>query len=134
MKATLDFGSERQPQELLVDTGSSWTWTYADNCMADSIHPACRKTKKAFHAVESETFQATGDVKFIQYGKGSVRGDIVKDTISMGFDAAGDEVKADDFHFFIDYMKNGNTKSQGILGLSPHDDSSGPLLVEQMYQ
>ena len=52
----------------------------------------------------------------------------------MGFDEAGDEIKADDFSFFVDYMNSGNTKDQGILGLSPHDDSAGPLLVETMYK
>ena len=86
-----------------MDTGSSWTWTFADNCSADSNQWSCRFTKSFFHVVDSETFQATNDVKFIQYGKGSIRGDIVTDTISMGFDENDNEIKADDFPFLLDY-------------------------------
>ena len=63
-----------------------------------------------------------------------MRGDIVEDTISMGYDSAGDEIKADEFPFLLNYVQNGNSFGQGILGLSPHDDSSGPLLVEHMYK
>ena len=86
-----------------MDTGSSWTWTLADNCSADSNLLRCIYTKRFFHPVDSETFKATGDVKFIQYGKGSIRGDIVQDTISMGTDMNGNEIKADEFPFLLDY-------------------------------
>ena len=84
--------------------------------------------------IDSETFEATGGIKYIKYGKGSVRGDIVEDTISMGFDSAGDEIKADEFPFLLNYVSRYDGLNQGILGLSPHDDSSGPLLVEHMYK
>ena len=149
MKTTINFGSERQHQELLVDTGSSWTWAYADRCSADEADLAeCKATKNLFHPVDSDTFHSTGETKYIKYGRGQVTGEIVKDTLSMdlgGVVSESDiksEIKVDDFPFFIRYTDNpGHVISQdnigptaGILGMSPHDDSSGPLLVEHLYQ
>lgn len=52
----------------------------------------------------------------------------------MGFDDAGEEIKADEMPFLIDYMTRWNSMDLGILGLSPHDDSSGPLLVEHLWK
>jgi len=62
---TVNFGKQRQPIELLVDTGSSWTWTYSDDCSADSTSAICQTTKGDFHHVDSETFTRTDKTKFI---------------------------------------------------------------------
>ena len=104
MSTTLNFGSERQPQEVLVDTGSSWLWTYGDNCPADSSRDICSHSKNVFHPMESKTFETTGQTKYIKYGKGSVKGDIVMDTVSIGTSEDGDELKADAFSFMVKYI------------------------------
>ena len=84
MEAVFNFGAQRQPQRLLVDTGSSWTWTLADNCPVDSKIASCLETKKVFHPRGSESFQALGEKKYIKYGRGEIEGDRVLDTIALG--------------------------------------------------
>lgn len=56
MSVIVNLGSERQPQELHIDTGSSWTWTYADNCPAYSSLTSCANTRNVFHPIDSDTF------------------------------------------------------------------------------
>ena len=47
-----------------------------------------------------------------------------------------DEIKVDNFPFLLDYSETSHfrhTKINGILGLAPHDESAGPLLVDHLY-
>ena len=108
MEAIVNFGAQRQPQRLLVDTGSSWTWTMADNCSNDSKLAKCRETTEVFHPRESESFQALGEKKYIKYGKGEIEGDRVKDTVAMGPAESPDEIKADEFPFLLVYQSARN--------------------------
>ena len=142
MTAMLQFGSERQPQEVLVDTGSSWLWTYGDHCPEDSPLLSCQKTKTTFHPMESHSFEPTGKTKYIKYGKGSVEGDIVHDTVSIGDtmnqDSTTKELKADDFPFLVKYVGENFQATSipanfGILGMAPVDDGAGPSLIQYMY-
>lgn len=46
------------------------------------------------------------------------------------------EVKANDFTFFVQYETEtdlDNLNMEGMLGLAPRDESSGPLFVEDLY-
>jgi hypothetical protein len=52
----IDYGSERQPLEIIVDTGSSWLWAYADDC--DPNTETCPQ-KNIFHTGGSTTFRKT---------------------------------------------------------------------------
>ena len=59
------------------------------------------------------------------------------DTISFGpLDGSSKELKADQMSFLL--KKHGLNESkrpyQGILGLAPHSENVGPLVVEEMYK
>ena len=105
--AVLRIGSERQPAELLVDTGSSWTWTFADACEIDDMDPECWATRNDFHPASSTTFKRLNDTHHIKYGDNTtISGDIVTDTISFGEGTDPDnmvELKADDMRFMLKY-------------------------------
>lgn len=59
----------------------------------------------------------------------------MRDTVTLG-SSPDDEVKVDDFPFLLEYSSTSHfrrTKMDGILGLAPHDESAGPLLVDHLY-
>ena len=43
------------------------------------------------------------------------------------------ETKTENFLFFVQYTGDHNSYIEAMLGLSPRDDSAGPLIVEEMY-
>ena len=50
-------------------------------------------------------------------------------------DVEGEMLEAYSFPFLAHYVTTKpNRHGDGILGLSPHDDSSGPLFVEHLYE
>jgi hypothetical protein len=61
----LDFGSQRQPLEVIVDTGSSWVWAYADDCNPET--QTC-PNNNIFHTGGSLTFSPTTEAHKIAYG------------------------------------------------------------------
>ena len=136
--AQLNFGEQYQPIKVNVDTGSSWIWTYADECTPQQqIYDLRCKASNSFHTKNSSTIQYTGDTKFIQYGKGTTEGQIVKDTVSIG-DAEDDEIiEVYDMPFILQEKgADGRraTRAEGILGMAPRDESAGPLFVERLYE
>ena len=116
--------------ELLVDTGSAWTWVPGDHCYSNATRAECQSTKQNFHPLDSETFERHSDRVSIAYGDGSVvSGNRVHDTVSI---AQGPSTRA--FDFMIDYNGDWNL-SKGILGLAPYDnESDGINLVREMYE
>ena len=54
-----------QPKDLLVDTGSSWTWV------------------QGFDRDASITLRCTNQTKFIQYGIGQINGEICYDYVGL---------------------------------------------------
>jgi hypothetical protein len=114
----IGFGSQRQVVNLLVDTGSSWTWTSVDDC--DPTIEKC--TQKAFHAQASDSFVLTDTFKSIVYGSHKSDGYVARDDLflSNNMSAIGMEFLA---------VREIDRVLEGILGLSPIDESAGPLLV-----
>ena len=78
IETAFKFGSEQQKLNLIIDTGSSWTWVKADKC-ADIDD--CPNDGGAFHYLLSDTFVSTDQNKKIVYGDRTTEGQIVKDTV-----------------------------------------------------
>lgn len=71
--------------------------------------------------------KVTNEQNSIQYGSFFLEGDIVRDNISYS-----DKAVVHDMSFItVDYMP-GNPMS-GIIGLSPKDDSAGPLFIDELF-
>ena len=81
--ASFDFGTPPQRQELIVDTGSSWVWTWADECPDPNWDSQCRKTVGRFHTLNSETLSYTGATQYVEYGIGTSQGPVCKDVVSF---------------------------------------------------
>ena len=134
--AAFDIGTPGQTRHLLVDTGSSWLWTWADDCPNPEIF-SCEfdsvdilsPPRERFHPNLSETFRYTGDEKLIEYGVGESSGPVATDFVRM---TELPQVYASNFEFFVQ-MDVGSGKTDGIIGFAPRDESSGPLLVEYLY-
>ncbi|KAI1418119.1 acid protease [Hypoxylon sp. FL1857] len=104
-----NFGSEKKPMYMLVDTGASTTWVMGSGCTSS----ACTK-HNTFGPNDSKTYNDTGSNYSVEYGSGDVSGHVVSDTISiaglevtMPFGVAN--VTSDQFSQF---------PFEGILGLS----------------
>ncbi len=78
-ECSIDFGSQKQPLYLLIDTGSSWTWTSVDDC-----NPSTSKcVADSFHQLASTTYVNTGVEKKIVYGSTQAIGNISSDLVGL---------------------------------------------------
>ena len=97
-----------QPKNLLVDTGSSWTWV------------------AGFDRNASPTLKCTNQTKFIQYGIGFINGEICYDNVGLKLNFTAN------MPFIVADQKTHFERYDGILGLSPKDESAGPLLPDYL--
>lgn len=112
---------------LVIDTGSFYTWVYGTNC--DSVECSLHTR---FDANESTTAQTTNNNFSIAYTSGTVKGVITKDLFSFaGFQSPqqfglASVVDSSFAHFSID----------GILGLPARDKSPTdfPGVVSTLYK
>mmetsp|Transcript_39240 Transcript_39240/g.28384 ORF Transcript_39240/g.28384 Transcript_39240/m.28384 type:complete len:116 (+) Transcript_39240:364-711(+) len=115
---------------MLVDTGSSWLWTYtASTCREGTITDGKCNSTSYFDTSLSSSFHDTGETKNITYGSGRTEGAIVTDRVGM---TDLPDIYVDKFDF-LSVDSTSASAFQGILGLSPVDDSSGPLFVQYLY-
>lgn len=148
----LAFGSQQEEMTLLLDTGSSWTWVTGSTCervaaeedfvfiqvvdesggwtggpqgfYVKDLGSQCSAVP--FEYENSTTFRKSSKTKFIQYGKGAVEGHISRDTLWV--DTSG--CKAHNMQFLaVDKLYDKTLGTDGILGMCPVDESSGPLLM-----
>jgi len=75
----VDIGTPAQTFTIVPDTGSSNLWVYSKKCWS----AACW-THSTFDAKASSTYEADGEAFDIQYGSGSVKGTVAKDTVTFG--------------------------------------------------
>ena len=118
---------------LLVDTGSSWTWVASDNCKST---PSEKCTDPhLYHHRDSITYKETHKSYDIKYGSGIIKGKKVYDTMSLPGLPGGKKTSAKDFPFLsVDTPPSAaRNLMSGIIGLSPKDDSAGPLFVDYLY-
>ena len=97
---------------LLFDSGSSWMWVPSENC------PKNECVKNHYKQSSSSSFRNMKIDKEINYGKGSVKGQIVKDEIKFSSDKADPAVKMN-FLLVNSAKELGSLFCDGIVGLSP---------------
>lgn len=86
-------GSNKQPFNVIFDTGSNWFFVMSDDCKNCPIEKG-----EGFKKEESETYKTRGLYrKSLYYGSGSVHGQTAMDTVCLSND--NDEHCVPDFHF-----------------------------------
>ena len=142
---------------MIIDTGSSWTWTLVDDCdfsddckdlrdyhdnnyyaedSFESDWDASYLEMISYHHKMSDTFIETDLTKSVTYASDhAINGQIVYDTATA---STVEPLVAKGFNFMVqrevtDFMTNRGANS-GILGLSPQDESAGPLFVSALYE
>jgi hypothetical protein len=122
-------GSSKQTFNLLIDTGSSWNWINACNFNKTS-DAACPEF--FFNPNRSSSLQCSGDIKKINYGLGETEGYICTDSIEIDGLGSSSSVKMPlimrQGPVYID-----QPNFDGILGLSPQDESAGPLIMNYLF-
>ena len=79
------FGEQLQPIEILLDTGSSWTWV--NSCNPDANYWKQHECPSFFFdQTKSSSISYSGEEKYIKYGIGSMTGDIVSDFMGVADD------------------------------------------------
>ena len=127
IETDLLLGSQQQPLNVVIDTGSSWTWALTDEC--DDIDDC--PNESAFHYLLSDTFQLTDETKSITYGDRVTEGLICSDNV--GTEASEDLIVANFPMIKVTDVQDEDDIFSGIVGLSPKDDSAGPLFVDYLF-
>ena len=132
--AELTFGTSSPPQSfrLLVDTGSSWTWVTSCSSSAWAGGQSC--PEYYFDEKRSSTLTCSEKTKSIGYGgaSSSVEGPICEDEVKVW--------GTDDMETRMPIILNqasydgGEPSMAGIMGLSPDDESAGPLFISYLYE
>jgi len=119
---------------LLVDTGSSWTWVATDNCKSTPTEQC--EDSHLFHHRDSVTYKSDGKSYDIKYGSGVIKGKKAYDSMVLPGMPGGKKTGAKNFPFLSVDTKPSAAKKMmsGIIGLSPKDDSAGPLFVDYLYK
>ncbi|KAI3340398.1 aspartic peptidase domain-containing protein [Ustulina deusta] len=76
--AEVELGSEAKQLYMLLDTGASTTWVMGSTCTSKSC-----LTHNTFGPGDSKTYNDTGMTYSVEYGTGSVRGNVVEDTLAL---------------------------------------------------
>lgn len=117
-------GSGNEEFVFVYDTGSAWIWVSKEGCKG------CPPTKRRFDPTKSTTFEGTGERKELNYGLGSVTGEIAFDHISIpGADPVTAKlITADKGH------DNEGDRADGIIGLTPVTDDGADLLISKLAE
>ncbi|KAI0806461.1 aspartic peptidase domain-containing protein [Xylaria sp. FL0064] len=76
--AEVKLGSEGKQLYMLLDTGASTTWVMGSTCTSKSCI-----THNTFGPDDSKTYNDTGKPYSVEYGTGSVRGNVVEDSLTL---------------------------------------------------
>ena len=124
-------GSDRQPFNLIFDTGSSWVWVGHEYCKS-CANPA------HFYSGRSSSFrQLTASLSMLNYGRGSVMGYDTTDQICLNPDSSIGNGCMEDFKFkSIVYQQDlEGLAGAGLIGLSPQTEGEGAqLFVPSLYR
>ena len=75
--------SEEQTFNLLVDTGSSWTWVNSCNKAYNSYWNENSCPFYYFDMTKSTTLKCSKRTKYIKYGVGEIDGNICEDVLTV---------------------------------------------------
>eukprot|EP00356_Strombidium_inclinatum_P009954 CAMPEP_0170489724 /NCGR_PEP_ID=MMETSP0208-20121228/8033_1 /TAXON_ID=197538 /ORGANISM="Strombidium inclinatum, Strain S3" /LENGTH=183 /DNA_ID=CAMNT_0010764781 /DNA_START=74 /DNA_END=625 /DNA_ORIENTATION=+ len=70
-------GSDREPFDMIMDTGSNWLWVYTDDCLN------CPSKIKTYDTEDSSTFKDLNENVSLHYGTGSIWGERAKETVCL---------------------------------------------------
>lgn len=85
-----------------------------------------------FNPSNSTTIQCTGEKRAAKYGSGKVRGEVCNDFLKVN--------NTDDMKARMPFLEEkvqvdfGPSRWDGILGLSPADETAGPLFIPNLYE
>lgn len=126
-ETVIKFGTDKQPLNLVADTGSSWTWVLTDECidLDDCVD------HNSYHHLMSDTFQTTQESKKITYGDRVTEGQICTENARLD---TSDDLFIEEFPIIkVDEKQDDDDQFSGIVGLSPKDDSAGPLFIDYLF-
>mmetsp|Transcript_3440 Transcript_3440/g.2903 ORF Transcript_3440/g.2903 Transcript_3440/m.2903 type:complete len:252 (-) Transcript_3440:640-1395(-) len=112
--------------QVIMDTGSSWLWvpsSICSGCTSDS-------------SLEHSFLQNNGEgVKTINYGSGSISGDIVRGKVSLGINQEETIISYKMLEVTSAYLPGlEGSKWDGILGLLPSAISGSELFVTELFK
>ena len=140
-------GSPSQSMEMLVDTGSSWMWVGLTDC---SVIENPKKGCEAgyYRYKDSKTFKKGSVYKSVVYGKGSAHGYVSTDQIyfdanrTLGLPNAyfiavepieAKVIKESSDLWALQQLTGEDYVFDGIMGMSNIDESSGDMIMKQIY-
>ena len=129
--ATVYFGSHGQKLDLIIDTGSSWTWLISEDC------PQQQCAGDHYRNSQSTSFDETFKQHSITYKKGYVEGRISEDQVTFVAQPSGQEAMYDVQFLLVHYAEElGNLLADGLMGLAPNAPSDHPYdtLLEELYK
>lgn len=119
----LYMGSNRQPLNFLVDSGSAWLWVSSNECGKCTGGAINRGgVAEKFRGLESQSFRKTNRRKRVDYMMGYVQGEIVTDEVSITPNGNKERHMAEgtEFIYADDVGEPFNSmRAEGVLGLGP---------------
>lgn len=110
MILTICLGNPQQCFNVLLDSGSFLLWVSDTNCYS------CPNSMKKYDRSISKTYQNLNKEFSIQYGTGSIKGELAKEVITLG------NFKLSDFVFVLAQYQSDMEDIDGILGLGKSYD------------
>jgi hypothetical protein len=124
------FGSQKQPMELIFDSGSSWVWIEHATC------DTCANQNK-FNSWASSTFQVQqAQPRGLYYGIGNVHGIVSKDLVCLTPSSTVGNGCMENYTFMAVTSQQhlSGLATSGIVGLSPSSWDDAQLFVPSLYQ
>lgn len=125
--AKIYIGENKQPFDMIFDTGSNWLWVDSDQCENCPRVPL-------FHEDQSDSYEMIDDYlgTSLYYGTGEVHGKKSQDQVCITEDYC-----SDDFTFMVVMRQKGLERlaCSGIVGMSPnHFEEESDLFIEKMKE
>ena len=102
----IKLGNPKQEFSLILDSGSSYIWTYDNSC------DSCKSNNK-YIPDESKTFLRSKETIKMNYISGKNKGNICQDTLEIS-----QNISISSFYFLLVYESNIDFELDGIIGLS----------------
>ena len=102
----INLGNPKQEFSLILDSGSSYIWTYDISC------DSCLSNNK-YIPDESKTFHRSKGTIKLNYISGKIKGNVCQDTLNIN-----QKINFSSFYFLLVYESNIDFELDGIIGLS----------------
>ena len=133
-----DIGTPGQTLHVLLDSGSDWFWVTADECKeCGGVMRYNRNSSSTYELIDKDGVK-------IDYGSGSLGGDLIQETICLSTARACEgnfcrSTCANDMNIVaVNYQDEGlqSLMSDGLVGLAPRKigDERPDLFIEKAYE